>query len=69
MDNSTSERTPPEDMPPTSRDLFVLELDERLEFGVINLPGVFDSNSSCTNLYPCTSKDNTSCLNATCLSG
>ena len=58
MDNTQN----PEPEQPASRDkdLLIIELDERLEFGVMTLSSAlfFDANSTCTNPSGC---NNTSC--------
>jgi len=51
-------------------ELFIVELDERLEFGVAAIASIrpFDTNSGCTNSSSCGSKQNSNCHNgASCL--
>jgi hypothetical protein len=65
----TSERL---NMNVESEDLFIVELDERIEFGVAAFSSTdfFGSNSNCANPSNCINAsschgDNTSCANAT----
>ena len=46
-------------------DLFIVELDERLEFGVIAVESTFspDVNTSCLNRYSCTDTNAQNCTN------
>jgi hypothetical protein len=50
-------------------DLFIVELDERLEFGAAiidsDLDGA-DDNAGCSNSGPCNSSDNLGCSNSGC---
>jgi hypothetical protein len=48
-----------------SNDLFVIELEDRLEFGsaIVDSDLDADSNSGCTNLIACQIANNTNCAN------
>ena len=57
---------PNDDLTRNSQELFVVELDERLEFGaaIIDSDLQADDNTGCFNGNSCTSTNHTSCTNA-----
>jgi hypothetical protein len=51
---------------PDEKDLFAIELDERLEFGaaIIDSDLGADDNNGCTNSSNCAGSNNTGCTNS-----